>query len=112
LVVLGHGIGPQNARAQWEFLDRLQDTTTRRLEEIGKAGLAARLVLERADWSRLFSKRSAWLRNLFPNHADVRFRSRRTLTMLLWLSLIPALDRKSTRLNSSHPSRSRMPSSA
>ena len=32
-------------------------------------------------------------------------------SLLLWL-LVLSLDRKSTRLNSSHPSRSRMPSSA
>jgi len=91
LVMLVHGIGPQNAPAQGEFLDRLRDATTRRLGEIGKAGLASRLVLDRADWSHLFPERIDWLKHLFPSYANLRFRSRRTLVMILWLALFPAI---------------------
>ena len=91
LVMLVHGIGPQNTPAQSEFLDRLRDATTRRLGEIGKAGLASRLVIERADWSHLFPERIDWLKHLFPSYASLRFRSRRTLVMILWLALIPAI---------------------
>jgi len=91
LVILVHGIGQQNAPAQSEFLDRLRDATARRLGEIGKAGLASRLVFERADWSHLFPERADWLTHLFPSYARLRFRSRRTLVMILWLALIPAI---------------------
>src|SRR2546429_316663 len=89
--MLVHGIGPQNTPAQSEFLDRVRDATTRRLGEIGKAGLASRLVIERADWSHLFPERIDWLKHLFPSYASLRFRSRRTLVMILWLGLIPAI---------------------
>src|SRR5437588_11366877 len=89
--MLVHGIGPQNAPAQSAFLDRLRDATTRRLGEIGKAGLASRLVIERADWSHLFPERIDWLTHLFPCYASLRFRSRRTLVMILWLALLPAI---------------------
>src|SRR5207302_2007653 len=55
LVMLVHGIGPQNAPAQGESLDRLQDATTRRLGEIRRAGLASAIL---AAW--------IWIMPLFP----------------------------------------------
>jgi len=102
LVMLVHGIGPQNAPAQWEFLDRLREATARRLGEIGKAGLASRLVLERADWSHLFPQRVDWFKHLFPSSTNVRFRSKRTLVMILWLALFPAITALGTAEGMTH----------
>jgi hypothetical protein len=91
LVVLVHGIGPQDSTAQVGFLDRLRAATAARLAATGRADLAPRLVLTRADWSHLFTERRAWLAHLFPGHAGAGTRCRRILVMLLWALVVPVI---------------------
>ena len=89
VVILVHGIGPQNAPAQYDFLTRLQQATEDHLTRRGQAERASRLVLERADWSHLFPQRHAWLTTLFPSRARVRLR--RILWMLFVAVVVPVI---------------------
>ena len=82
VVMLVHGIGPQNAPAQYDFLDRLQQATVERLTHLGHPERASRLVMERADWSQLFPERRGWLATLFPSHASRWTLLKRALWML------------------------------
>ena len=91
VVILVHGIGPQNAPAQYEFLDRLEKATVERLAHLGQAQRASRLVMERADWSALFPERQAWLMTLFPSHASWWTRLKRALGMLLPALIVPVV---------------------
>lgn len=91
LVVLIHGIGPQNARAQYEFLDRLREATVRRLQNMGRGELAPRLVVKRADWSHLFPERRAWLAHLFTDHASWWTRCKRIVVIVLFALAAPVI---------------------
>lgn len=91
LVVLIHGIGPQNARAQYEFLDRLREATVRRLQYMGRGELAPRLVVRRADWSHLFPERGAWLAHLFTDHASWWTRCKRIAVIVLFALIAPVI---------------------
>lgn len=91
VVILVHGIGPQNAPEQYAFLDRLEKATVERLAQLGQAQRASRLVMERADWSALFPQRQAWLMTLFPSHASRWTRLKRALGMLLPALIVPVV---------------------
>jgi hypothetical protein len=91
VVILVHGIGPQNAPAQYDFLTRLQQATEEHLARRGQAERASRLVMERADWSHLFPERHAWLTTLFPSQARRGVRLERILWMLFVAVVVPVI---------------------
>jgi hypothetical protein len=90
--LLVHGIGPQDAPFQEEFLQDVAQATRRHLERQGQPALQERLVTLRADWSHLFSReRTAWLGTLFPEHTSRGVTNRRIARMLLWTLALPIL---------------------
>lgn len=91
VVLLVHGIGPQNAPAQYDFLNRLERATAERLAHLGQAERASRLVMERADWSHLFPERRAWLTTLFASQSSRWTRLQRVLWMLVMSVILPVL---------------------
>ncbi len=91
-VVLVHGIGPQNAPAQYAFLDNLKTATAEHLARRGQQGLITQLCTLRADWSHLFAQyQQAWLHTLFPDHATPAIRRRRLLKVLGYGLSVPIL---------------------
>ncbi len=90
--LLVHGIGPQDAPFQEEFLQHVAEATRRHLERQGRPALQERLVTLRADWSHLFrAERTAWLGTLFPEHTSRAVTNRRIARMLLWVLALPIL---------------------
>ncbi len=92
--LLVHGIGPQNAPFQEDFLCTLRKATRRHLEARQQPALLERLVMVRADWSHLYKdERCDWLETLYPEHARRPVVLRRVLRMagrILALALLPA----------------------
>ncbi|GEM_PF-5017707 len=92
--LLVHGIGPQNAPFQEDFLCAVRKATRRHLERHQQPALLERLVMVRADWSHLYKdERCDWLSTLYPEHARPLVVLRRKLRMLariVALAMLPA----------------------
>ena len=90
-----------------DILDRLDDLAGQRPTDFGLEGTSkvkdeiARAWADAQDYWRIFQRKLESLRAESPATTETRQQ---------WV--LPLLDRKSTRLNSSHPRLSRMPSSA
>lgn len=92
LVLLVPGIGPADPPVGEAFLARLRAEVTRRLDGIGQPGLAARLIMDQAEWTPLFKHgQCAWLKTLFHDQARRWTRVRRVLVMLGMVLVVPAI---------------------